>query len=142
MRTFVKKMAVLLITAMPCLMFAQTIRYDYDGAGNRLTRYIVMSPNRVAKSASIDEFLSDSLSERNIRIYPNPTQGLLRIRIDQLSEEDICSIRLFSLSGQQILVMPLQTTDTELNTSDQSNGIYILQILLNGEASSWKIIKE
>jgi hypothetical protein len=142
MRTFVKKMAVLLITAMPCLMFAQTIRYDYDGAGNRLTRYIVMSPNRVAKSASIDEFLSDSLSERNIRIYPNPTQGLLRIRIDQLSEEDICSIRLFSLSGQQILVMPLQTTETELNISDQSNGIYILQILLNGEASSWKIIKE
>lgn len=118
MRTFVKKMAVLLITAMPCLMFAQTIRYDYDGAGNRLTRYIVMSPNRVAKSASIDEFLSDSLSERNIRIYPNPTQGLLRIRIDQLSEEDICSIRLFSLSGQQILVMPLQTTETELNISD------------------------
>lgn len=142
MRTFVKKMAVLLITAMPCLMFAQTIRYDYDGAGNRLTRYIVMSPNRVAKSASIDEFLSDSLSERNIRIYPNPTQGLLRIRIDQLSEEDICSIRLFSLSGQQILVMPLQTTETELNISDQSNGIYILQIVLNGEASSWKIIKE
>lgn len=142
MRTFVKKMAVLLITAMPCLMFAQTIRYDYDGAGNRLTRYIVMSPNRVAKSTSIDEFLSDSLSERNIRIYPNPTQGLLRIRIDQLSEEDICSIRLFSLSGQQILVMPLQATETELNISDQSNGIYILQILLNGEASSWKIIKE
>jgi hypothetical protein len=142
MRTFVKKMAALLIAAMPCLMFAQTIRYDYDGAGNRLTRVIVMSPNRIAKSASIDEFLSDSLSERNIRIYPNPTQGLLRIRIDQLSEEDICSIRLFSLSGQQILVMPLQTTETELNISDQSNGIYILQILLNGEASSWKIIKE
>ena len=92
MRTFVKKMAVLLITAMPCLMFAQTIRYDYDGAGNRLTRYIVMSPNRVAKSTSIDEFLSDSLSKRNIRIYPNPTQGLLRIRIEQLSEDDICSI--------------------------------------------------
>lgn len=142
MRNFVKKMAALLIAAMPCLMFAQTIRYDYDGAGNRLTRVIVMSPNRIAKSASIDEFLSDSLSERNIRIYPNPTQGLLRIRIDQLSEEDICSIRLFSLSGQQILVMPLQTTETELNISDQSNGIYILQILLNGEASSWKIIKE
>ena len=142
MRTFVKKMAALLIAAMPCLMFAQTIRYDYDGAGNRLTRYSVMSPNRVAKSTSIDEFLSDSLSKRNIRIYPNPTQGLLRIRIDQLSEEDICSIRLFSLSGQQILVMPLQTTETELNISDQSNGIYILQILLNGEASSWKIIKE
>jgi hypothetical protein len=131
MRTFVKKMAALLIAAMPCLMFAQTIRYDYDGAGNRLTRVIVMSPNRIAKSASIDEFLSDSLSERNIRIYPNPTQGLLRIRIDQLSEEDICSIRLFSLSGQQILVMPLQTTETELNISDQSNGIYILQLLLN-----------
>lgn len=142
MRNFVKKMAALLIAAMPCLMFAQTIRYDYDGAGNRLTRVIVMSPNRIAKSASIDEFLSDSLSERNIRIYPNPTQGLLRIRIDQLSEEDICSIRLFSLSGQQILVMPLQTTETELNISDQSNGVYILQILLNGEASSWKIIKE
>ena len=142
MRNFVKKMAALLIAAMPCLMFAQTIRYDYDGAGNRLTRVIVMSPNRIAKSASIDEFLSDSLSERNIRIYPNPTQGLLRIRIDQLSEEDICSIRLFSLSGQQILVMPLQDTDTELNISDQSNGIYILQSLLNGEASSWKIIKE
>ena len=142
MRNFVKKMAALLIAAMPCLMFAQTIRYDYDGAGNRLTRVIVMSPNRIAKSASIDEFLSDALSERNIRIYPNPTQGLLRIRIDQLSEEDICSIRLFSLSGQQILVMPLQTTETELNISDQSNGIYILQILLNGEASSWKIIKE
>lgn len=142
MRTFVKKMAVLLITAMPCLMFAQTIRYDYDGAGNRLTRYIVMSPNRVAKSTSIDEFLSDSLSKRNIRIYPNPTQGLLRIRIEQLSEDDICSIRLFSLSGHQILFMPLQATETELNISDQSNGIYILQILLNGEASSWKIIKE
>lgn len=46
------------------------------------------------------EHYSDILSERTIRIYPNPTSGRLKIEIGGYDNSDQCFLRIFNVSGQ------------------------------------------
>ncbi len=69
-----------------------------------------------------------------LNVFPNPTAGILII---QSNEQGIIS-RLYNMLGKEILI----TKEKELNISNLTKGMYILNIELNnGDISSHKIIK-
>lgn len=125
------------------MAYSQTITYTYDESGNRIKREIIMSQKNIPSQAGIDNIPSEAkLSGREIRIYPNPTKGILKVEIFGYMSGDNGRMMLYSLSGQTIAYMDIDSSVTIFDISTAQNGVYILQISLNGKSSSWKIIKE
>lgn len=123
------------------LGMAQTLSYSYDAAGNRVKREIVLNANKSPQQTNETLFM-ERLSDFDIKIYPNPTKGQLKVEISNLEKDDECTFLLFSLAGMQILSKQVSEPTMDLDLSGHPNGIYILQIIINGTNTIWKIIKE
>jgi len=84
--------------------------------------------------------------DMNISIYPNPTQDKALIKI-ALDKPSIVTFNLFDLNGKLIQQKNNQKTTVheftdEIILDGLHNGIYLLNININGEESSFKLIKE
>ena len=124
---------------------AQNVGYTYDDAGNRIKREIVMNRQQAPKKntgADEEETYSDMLAQKQIKIHPNPTSGLLKVEVLGLEPDDVCQLRLFTASGQLIINREATSTTTSLDISSRSNGIYLLRISIGKEETTWKIIKK
>lgn len=122
---------------------AQNISFAYDNAGNRIKREIVVNTKRVpGQSARGESFVEEMLLDKKIRIYPNPTSGMLKIEIQNFETDNYGTMSLYSTSGIMMLSLEINSPVTEIDISTYAGGIYILQIDINGQETSWKIIKE
>lgn len=119
---------------------ADTVLFSYDSAGNRVKREIVIEKKSAPSNDGADCF-SDMLSEKEIKIYPNPTEGLLKVEISGYEDLDDCRFSIYNMSGQQIWTSYVRSPLTEVDITSRPNGMYIFLIALNGEESTWKIIK-
>lgn len=123
---------------------AQRIKYTYDNAGNRLTRQkeIVVQ----TRGALIDEeepsVYEEELSETKVTIYPNPTRGMLKVDISGVEKFENARISLYDLTGKLLQQWAGISQSNEIDLSERTPGMYIMQVAYNGKISSWKIIKE
>lgn len=137
-----KTLVMLLIAAVPLIAFSQSkLHYSYDNAGNRVKREIVVRTKSLPDSSD-PEYYSEMLSDKDIRIYPNPTEGHLKVEIAGWDNSDQGSLQLYNAAGQLILNQRVGSSFTELDISSRGNGLYILHITLNSKETSWKIIKK
>ena len=142
-----RKIYSLMITLLPITSFAQDkIGYSYDAAGYRVKREIIMSaPKVMAKQQTISnegQNFSDMLCDHNIKIYPNPTEGTLRICISGIQNSDDGSLTVYTSQGAQILSKDIKSENIDIDISSQPSGIYLLRIIINKNSSTWKIIKK
>jgi hypothetical protein len=131
---------------LPIVSLAQSkIGYAYDMAGNRTKREIVIySLGAMAKKqySNSQDDSSEKLREHFVKINPNPTLGNLKIGISNLKNDDKCYLELYSVQGVQILAFDVNSDNIDLDISNQSNGVYLLKITINGKSTTWKIIKK
>lgn len=119
------------------------VTYAYDNVGNRVAREIILSKNVQSDGQVKPEVYSEMLSERDIKISPNPTSGNLKIEISGYDTTvDEGELSIYSMSGQLIQTVCPDAPVTDLDITSQPVGVYILTITLNGENTSWKIIKK
>jgi hypothetical protein len=142
-----KRLLTFILLAGAFHLAAQNVSYLYDSAGNRTERTIVFPQQQAPSSSSAAEPalaapIEDSLAEHTIRIYPNPTKGLLSVEINNLSEEVKGEYLLHNMAGQLIKKEEATPGTTLLDLSGQPPGIYLLLIRLNNETVTWKIIKQ
>lgn len=130
----------LLLCAFVKTVYADRIVYSYDVTGNRTSsQAIIFRGENSQDNDSVPR--RHNLSLRRISIYPNPTEGQLRVEITGSDYFDGASITIYNASGSVIY------NDSELDTVNDidltlcPNGIYLLIIRIDGETSSWKIIK-
>lgn len=113
-----------------------------------MKREIVLQNSDVAKrnlsseEKKEDNFYSDMLSEKQIRIWPNPTEGHLKVEIQGLAPEEKACLRITSMSGAVVDVKETTSSVSELDLSHCTNGIYLLHIVAGGQETTWKIIKK
>jgi len=140
---------LVLLLGIASSVFAQstvTYSYSYDHAGNRLSG--LSSQIRMAtiaeseKGTESQEVYSEQIDQSTISVYPNPTKGILKIEITRTSEDNPIHIRLYNMSGKMLINKPNATTFTELNISEQPDGVYILKVFSDNGERSWKIVKE
>ncbi|TBX71321.1 T9SS type A sorting domain-containing protein [Flavobacterium silvisoli] len=83
-----------------------------------------------------DEFVVN----KNIRVYPNPTKGIISFNNSKFGYE---SVTVFNYLGQQVLI-PIVCFQSEntIDLSNLSNGIYFLQFTRDKEMTIKKIIKD
>ncbi|MCH2021514.1 MAG: choice-of-anchor J domain-containing protein [Saprospiraceae bacterium] len=81
--------------------------------------------------------------ERNIlRVYPNPTSGILNIDLE-LAEKENVKVMVFNALGQQItqiIESDVVTGNYKINMSDLSKGIYQIKVVVNDETMSKKVL--
>lgn len=124
------------------------VRYRYDGAGNRITKSIIignspqMKNSMMTENDSEKEFFNDRLGEIDIKIYPNPTKGNLAIEICGDTGNMNSQISLLDMQGKLLRKETISESITHLDISDFIVGTYLLKIFIDGKTTVWKIIKE
>lgn len=124
----------------------EKIGYSYDAAGNRIQRTIILQAQAKKANAStakdVRSLSIDNAMKSTVTIYPNPTKGQLRVAISKLDNTDKCALSVFTTTGKLVFNKPNAAASTDIDLSNQSNGIYLLKIELNGSQTTWKIIKQ
>lgn len=88
-----------------------------------------LSTNTIAKTSSI-----------NWTLYPNPTNALLNIHLEELVEGNL---QIINVTGQVIYQEQFQGLEHQLDISNLNTGIYFVQLLNDkGQFVSQKIVKE
>lgn len=132
------------------LLFALTIKaqqqlsYAYDAAGNRVSRTIVLDTR--STSALVNEgdtvFFEEMLAEKQIKLYPNPVESVLTLLISDYTPSMEGEFSLFNLGGMMLDRRRITDETTYVEMSRYAKGIYVLHIQLNGQPTSWKVIKK
>ena len=120
--------------------YAQGIAYSYDASGNRISRSVISNNSQAPLIEDAWE-TSNSLRGIEIIVSPNPTSGILSVKLSQWENSDTGTLVLSDISGHVIVQQTITSTQTTIDISNSSNGIYMMMIELNGEKKSYKIIK-
>ena len=98
------------------------------------------------KGVNIDDFLisgvlaSESFELNNITVYPNPSNGLVTISYGNFEPTQI---EVYDISGKLILTKEnLNVSETSLDLSSASQGIYFIKISSNNQNIVKRIIKK
>ncbi|MDX9773992.1 MAG: T9SS type A sorting domain-containing protein [Bacteroidales bacterium] len=150
----IRQLALLVLMLLSCLSglsaTPDTLRsysFFYDQSGNRNLREAEIV--QLKSSSTIASDFDDSkeqvskkeLSGRTIKIYPNPTKGIIRIVLSEAGIETTSMI-IYNTLGQVIAEKHIEGTEGEINLSGQSPGVYFLRIIIDGTSSEWKVLKE
>ena len=114
------------------------VMYAYDAAGNRIKKEILFEQSQ-SKSQVVA--YSDMLDEKEIKIYPNPTEGELRVEIFNELKKTEGIVTVHGNNGAMIYTTPIINGSASLDISSCPNGLYILHVKIGDCVSSWKIIK-
>lgn len=127
--------------------------YSYDAAGNRIKAVVLATkkamkpqrPDTLPETFATTEFempVEDVLNEASIKIYPNPTKGMLRVDIEGMELTNGDRIEIYDGNGRTINAIGNLTESNTIDLSDAANGTYIMRMTLGSESSTWHIIKE
>jgi len=117
----------------------QSFTYNYDESGNRTARVIGLVKGFDSDSQQELEF--NITETAGIKIYPNPTKGLLKISIRGYEDGATFNFKLYDIKGAQLISKKTMESQIELNLSEHKSGIYILHLSIGDQILKWKIIK-
>jgi hypothetical protein len=87
--------------------------------------------------------LKENVASNSVSVYPNPTNGILSVKIDNLQLNN-ATIKVINLSGQTVYANTLRTfanATTSIDLSNQSNGVYFVQIVSDKQVITKRVIK-
>lgn len=116
--------------AQKCLSF------DYDADGNRIKRYVHNNCVEMKDNIEIDD--NEEITE--ISVYPNPTEGILKIIMPENFTHEKSFCHIYDLNG--VLIMEMCVTDeTIIDIGNMPSGIYLMKIISGDETFSKIILK-
>ncbi len=123
---------------------SRVVRLNYDENGNRTVRMLYTPNSMPEKQKTAPRHVTSNISlfDGSIKIGPNPTSGIIRIEATGYNEQQQTLVYIHKTSGQMILTEKISGPVTELNISDEVNGIYIVNVVTDDNCVSCKIIKQ
>ena len=129
---------------------AQTT-YQYDENGNRTARIIDLGKDLKTTANFNDSLqgepelpkpLQETLGEATVKIYPNPTQGLLILESQGFALDALPEYEVYTLSGSLLMRVEATENRQQIDLSNEPAGIYLLRIKSGILQREWKIIKQ
>ncbi len=120
------------------------LKVDLEGYDQTSTHYIEVTKdaetfqnkNFAVEDGEVVSGITDL--DVNIKVYPNPTSG--KIRIEGLNSKNI--IRIYSNLGNVVFEKVVSDIDNVIDLSKYAPGIYILEMVNNNKPINFKIIKQ
>ncbi|MEM8524947.1 MAG: T9SS type A sorting domain-containing protein [Bacteroidota bacterium] len=95
----------------------------------------------------IENFISPTVpqfSDRNIAVYPNPSNGIFSIEMNDFSKK-INEVSIYDISGRLFEVIPIKTNRgkvrEQLDLTSYAAGVYFLKVEVDGRVLSEKLVK-
>jgi hypothetical protein len=85
---------------------------------------------------------SESLSNRSMKVYPNPSSGMITLEISRDAATDL-DVEIYSLNGKMVYRNALRSVinvQEQLDLSDLDKGIYMLRVRSEDEISMRKLV--
>lgn len=98
----------------------QEFVYSFDFMVNK----VIMTGRMNALGSTVGIF-SESKLFKQLLAFPNPTQGVLNLKLNSASDK---SVEVFSILGERVLNLSLNSTQTSIDLSGLSNGIYTVKV--------------
>lgn len=137
-----RKILILFFLSSVALSAQQNLSYEYDNAGNRESRTILLSRQQAAKRPTRDSIIyHESLANKEIKLYPNPVKTSLRVNISGYDQKLKSEYLLIDAQGKILFHNMLNAGSFQIDMSSYVNGEYLLRIVIDGESTTWKIIK-
>ena len=135
---------ILAALLLPMLGHAQQIAYEYDAAGNRISRHIANNSPQAPRQGSLEDFSQGAIEQKRLAISvgPNPTSGLLTVSLTHFGKDDACNLLLVNTAGQTLIRQSMTSSQASLDLSHYANGIYLLKVDFNEDVTTYKIIKK
>ena len=122
-----------------------TFVFTFDASGNRIERVIDLTKSAQitasSSSANEEKLFEAELSNLDIRIYPNPTKGVLKVEIPDIGDIKPTLV-VYNLQGKQLVHKTVSNQISTINLSVHPAGMYIMKIVNGQESLDWKIIKD
>ncbi len=72
------------------------------------------------------------------KFYPNPVNHTLNLS----AQNNIENVNIFNVTGQQVISVKPEATQTQIDMSKLQNGIYFVKAQINGEMTAFKVVKK
>ena len=81
------------------------------------------------------------INKRDITIHPNPTSGMLKLEIADISDINQSQILISDMTGKVLYSQEITSKQMDFDLGSQPSGAYIMAVRINGVSKEWKIIK-
>jgi hypothetical protein len=137
-------------------MYAQTIQFTYDAAGNRISRTVVvpvppikMPEKPIALNPQVfppdEDAVIPAVNQQaavEIEVFPNPTHGLLNIKVLNLDGNQDAVIVMTDLRGRLLQELEILKDTCILDLTSYPAGIYILSVIARDQKSQCQVVKQ
>ena len=134
-----------LAASLPALAQTKVFEYEYDASGNRTQReFIQLKSAAVPGGESLSkeqQILEDTMDGYGIKIFPNPTKGMITVSISGLEKEP-ARVLVFSPQGRLIADKKFTGPENTVDLSAQPAGMYLMKIIVGELSTDWKIVKD
>jgi hypothetical protein len=126
--------------------YAQSSRvdYTYDQAGNRTARLIIYEASLIKKynQPTDSVVIKDQLAGLELKFYPNPTKGMLRVEINGSEADSELNMVIYDAQGRILLNSKANEGTNTLDLTRYAAGWYVLRVQAGTNKKEYKIIKE
>lgn len=129
------------IASIVSIQAQNKVSYSYDAAGNRVSRTLVVANRSLSADEVPEDIITEKIAEREIKIYSS-IQGQITVEISTLEEMKTGTITIYAVpNGNAVLARRIQSTREDIDISNQGTGVYILLVDIDGEKTSYKLMK-
>lgn len=89
-------------------------------------------------SFTTEELSVKSQNFAGFSFYPNPTNSIINLK----SNYQIDKLTLYSILGKKIKQSTPNSLNTVINLAQLNSGVYLLQVEINGDSKTYKVIKK
>lgn len=112
--------------------------YYYDVSGTRMTR--VYSTAVPLKRGELKE-TTTLVGTYNVTLYPNPTKGILKLKIEGLQAGTKAKLDIIDLSGNTLFKSDIAGGESTIDFSAYPNGTYLMTLVIGDKSESYKVMK-
>lgn len=117
--------------AQHCLVFS------YDANGNRVQRIMTDNCNSIRDYDEVQE--TNGIDE--MTVYPNPTEGNLRICFPTEMRKTYANYKIYDLNGVMLCESTINSDEMDVDLGAFPSGIYLLRIISGEDMYSRIIVK-
>ncbi len=112
---------------------ASEFNYDFaiaaDAKGDFWVGDVFNNRVREVTSSFITEITNETAANNSITLYPNPNGGQFTIAFSNPNFSGSQTIEIYNILGEKVLKTIITSSNTELDLSTQSKGIYMYKVL-------------
>ncbi len=105
MKNYLLPLLFSLFTLGTITTYSQNIGFDYDAAGNRISRYVIVLKSTETGSSNNNgkqQEYGETINNVAVKILPNPNGGKFAVNINGKTDGKTVKLYLFDISGKAI----------------------------------------